>query len=132
MDYATLLQILDSTLRLATPLLLACLATLALAACRNDAQAPVAADAAKPAAAPSYAEQHAGDYATVPLKTDLSAFDDEGKRMLALLVQASEVMDDLYWQQSWPDKAGLLAKAPEAGVAQEARALLGSIPAASP
>ena len=96
------------------PLLLACLATLALAACRNDAQAPATADAAKPAAAPSYASQHAGDYATVPLKADLSAFDDEGKRMLALLVQASEVMDDLYWQQSWPDKAGLLAKAPDA------------------
>lgn len=100
------------------PLLLACLATLALAACRNDAQAPVAADAAKPAAAPSYAEQHAGDYATVPLKADLSAFDDEGKRMLALLVQASEAMDDLYWQQSWPDKASLLAKAPDAATKQ--------------
>ena len=100
------------------PLLLACLATLALAACRNDAQAPAATDAAKPAAAPSYAEQHAGDYATVPLKADLSAFDDEGKRMLALLVQASEAMDDLYWQQSWPDKASLLAKAPDAATKQ--------------
>ncbi len=96
------------------PLLLACLATLALGACRNEAQAPATTDAAKPAAAPSYAERHAGDYATVALKADLSAFDDEGKRMLALLVQASEVMDDLYWQQSWPDKASLLAKAPDA------------------
>jgi hypothetical protein len=38
--------------------------------------------------------------------------------MLALLVQASEVMDDLYWQQSWPDKAGLLAKAPDAATRQ--------------
>ena len=99
------------------PLLLACLATLALAACRNDAQAPATSDA-KPAATPSYAEQHAGDYATVPLKADLSAFDDEGKRMLALLVQASEAMDDLYWQQSWPDKASLLAKAPDAATKQ--------------
>jgi hypothetical protein len=96
------------------PLLLACLASLALAGCRQDAAAPATTGAAKPAAAPSYAEQHAGDYATVPLKADLSAFDDEAKRMLALLVQASEVMDDLYWQQSWPDKAGLLAKAPDA------------------
>jgi hypothetical protein len=96
------------------PLLLACLASLALAGCRQDAAAPATTGAAKPTAAPSYAEQHAGDYATVPLKADLSAFDDEAKRMLALLVQASEVMDDLYWQQSWPDKAGLLAKAPDA------------------
>lgn len=59
----------------------------------------------------SYARQHAGDYAVVPLKADLSAFDDNGKHMIALLVQASEVMNDLYWQQSWPDKAALLAKA---------------------
>ncbi|MFT3898080.1 MAG: Zn-dependent hydrolase [Thermomonas sp.] len=96
------------------PLLLACLATLALAACQRQDSTPATAAADKPAAAPSYAEQHAGDYATVPLKADLGGFDDEGKRMLALLVQASEVMDDLYWQQSWPDKAGLLAKAPDA------------------
>ncbi|HET7127369.1 MAG TPA: Zn-dependent hydrolase [Lysobacter sp.] len=100
------------------PLLLACLATLALAACRQPASPPAANDAAKAPAPQSYAEQHAGDYATVPLKADLSAFDDEGKRMLALLVQASEVMDDLFWQQSWPDKAGLLAKAPDAATRQ--------------
>ena len=37
----------------------------------------------------------------VPLTADLSAFDDNGKHMIALLVQAAEVMDDLYWQQSW-------------------------------
>jgi hypothetical protein len=103
------------------PLLLACLATLALSACqRPDSTSAAATDAARPAATPSYAEQHAGDYATVPLKADLSAFDEEGKRMLALLVQASEAMDDLFWQQSWPDKAGLLAKAPDAAT----RALL--------
>ena len=96
------------------PLLLACLATLALAACQRPDSAPAAKDAAKAPAPQSYAQQHAGDYATVALKADLPAFDDEGKRMLALLVQASEVMDDLYWQQSWPDKADLLAKAPDA------------------
>src|SRR6476661_374841 len=106
-----------------TRLLVACLAGLALSACqRQGAEAPAstAPAAVKAAATDSYAAQHAGDYATVPLKADLSAFDDEGKRMLALLVQASEVMDDLYWQQSWPDKAGLLARAPEAAT----RALL--------
>ena len=27
-------------------------------------------------------------------------------------------MDDLYWQQSWPDKASLLAKAPDAATKQ--------------
>jgi len=96
------------------PLVLACLATLALAACQRPGSTPATSETPKAPAAQSYAEQHAGDYATVPLKADLSAFDENGKRMLALLVQASEVMDDLYWRQSWPDKAGLLAKAPDA------------------
>jgi hypothetical protein len=99
-----------------TRLLVACLAVLALSACqRQGAEAPAAAaPAAKPDATASYAAQHAGDYATVPLKADLSAFDDEGKRMIANLVQAAQVTDDLYWRQSWSgDRAALLAKAPD-------------------
>ena len=97
------------------PLLLACLAALAVAACQRGPQPSKPADSAPAAAAPaSYAEQHAGDYATVPLKADLSAFDESGKRMLARLVEASEVMNDLYWQQAWDgDRAALLARAPD-------------------
>ena len=97
-------------------LLVACLAALAVSACQRS-QSPATATtspAATATPATSYAAQHAGDYATVPLKADLSAFDDEGKRMIARLVQAAEVMNDLYWQQSWPgDRAALLAKAPD-------------------
>ena len=85
-----------------TRLLVACLVGLALSACqRQAAEAPTAPAGTKAAATQSYAAQHAGDYATVPLKADLSAFDDEGKRMIANLVQAAQVTDDLYWQQSW-------------------------------
>lgn len=104
------------TTRHPRPLLLAGLVALALCGCQRGAQdaATPAPAVAPPAAQASYAEQHAGDYATVPLKADLSAFDADGKRMIALLVQASEVMNDLYWQQSWNgDRAALLAKAPD-------------------
>jgi len=100
------------------PLLAALLVALAIGGCRRDA-APAAGDtapapAATPAPAQSYGEQHAGDYAVVPLTADLSAFDADGKRMIALLVQASQVMDELYWKQSWPgDREALLAKAPD-------------------
>ena len=99
-----------------TALLAACLAGLALTACQRPQGAQPAANAPAPAApaAPSYAEQHAGDYAVVPLKADLSAFDDNGRQMLALLVQAASVTNDLYWRQSWGgDRASLLAKAPD-------------------
>ena len=85
-----------------------------LAACER---APEPAPTAQPAAdeAPAtYAEQHAGDYAVVPLTADLSAFDADGKRMIARLVEASQVMDDLFWQQSWSgDREALLARAPD-------------------
>ena len=97
--------------------LLAVLAALALAGCQRDATTDSAATApvGPTASTASYAEQHAGDYATVPLTADLSAFNADGKRMIALLVQASEVMNDVYWQQSWRgDHAALLAKAPDA------------------
>ena len=96
------------------PMLIACLASLALAACQRSAEpASHAPESTAPAPTASYARQHARDYAVVPLKADLSAFDDNGRHMIALLVQASEVMNDLYWQQSWPDKTALLAKAPD-------------------
>src|SRR5690349_7346492 len=103
------------------PLLLAALVALALAGCQRDTapatdQAPAATPAGAPAPAETqgYGQQHAGDYATVPLKADLSAFDADGKRMIALLVQASQVMDDLYWKQSWDgDREVLLARAPD-------------------
>ncbi|HEY0310659.1 MAG TPA: Zn-dependent hydrolase [Luteimonas sp.] len=101
------------------PLLLAAAIALGLAGCQRDAApGPTAGDAgpdqAPAATEPSYAERHAGDYATVPLKADLSAFDADGKRMIALLIQASQVMDALYWKQSWDgDREALLAKAPD-------------------
>ncbi len=96
------------------PLLIACLVSLAMAACQRSAEPPSPdSRSVAPSTNMTYAQQHAGDYAVVPLKADLSAFDDNGKHMIALLVQASQVMNDLYWQQSWPDKAALLAKAPD-------------------
>lgn len=82
---------------------------LLLGACKKS-EAPVAAAPTAPAPAASYASTHLNDYVTVPLKADLSAFDAQEREMIALLVQASEVMNDIYWQQSWGDKAALLGK----------------------
>ncbi|QSX78410.1 dipeptidyl-peptidase 3 family protein [Agrilutibacter solisilvae] len=99
------------------PLVLACLAAIALSACsRTPAPPPAAAapQAAPADAKPSYAQLHTGDYAVVPLKADLSAFDDQGRRMIAKLVQAADVMNALTWRQSYAgDREALLAKAPD-------------------
>ncbi|TBR36241.1 MULTISPECIES: dipeptidyl-peptidase 3 family protein [Dyella] len=55
-------------------------------------------------------KQHMGDYATVRLTADLSAFDEKQKQMIALLVQAADVTNSLYWQQSWGDKNALMQR----------------------
>ncbi len=75
--------------------------------------APAPANAA-PAVAASAAraavQQHLADYATVKLTADLSTFDAKQKQMIALLVEAADSMNALYWQQAWGDKAALLQK----------------------
>jgi hypothetical protein len=97
------------------PLALAA-AIASLAGC-EQAAAPAKPEAAAPAAAasaPSYAEQHAGDYVSVPLTADLSGFDEQDKQMLALLVQAAQSMDVLYWKQNGFERDAFLA-----GIADE-------------
>lgn len=93
------------------PLSLA-LALSGLAGGCNRAAAPTAAPAAtagEPAKAESYATQHLRDYVSVPLKADLSGYDAQDRKMLALLVQASQLMDGLYWKQNGFERESFLA-----------------------
>ena len=53
-------------------------------------------------------KRHLGDYATVKLTADLSHFDVKQKQMIALLVEAADSTNALYWKQSWGDKAALM------------------------
>lgn len=96
---------------LAAPRLLPLVLALAvlLAGCDRGRAPDKAAQAGSSDAAAAYVAAHAGDTVEVPLTADLSAFDARGKEMIALLVQASERMDALYWQQSYPDRDALLA-----------------------
>ena len=85
----------------------------------ETAQAPAPAPAATVPAIPppstdaDNAAQRMANYATVKLTADLSSFDDKQKQMIALLVQAADVTNDLYWKQSWGDKATLMARIPD-------------------
>ncbi|MFC5741370.1 dipeptidyl-peptidase 3 family protein [Dyella tabacisoli] len=56
------------------------------------------------------AQQRLANYATVKLSADLSSFDAKQKQMIALLIQAADVTNALYWQQSWGDKAALMQR----------------------
>ncbi|RPE81002.1 dipeptidyl-peptidase 3 family protein [Vulcaniibacterium tengchongense] len=89
----------------------------ALAACAREPgpAATATATTSAPQSPADYAAAHAHDYATVPLRADLSRFDARGRRMIALLIQACDVTNEIFWRQSWNgDRAELLARAPNA------------------
>jgi hypothetical protein len=102
---------------------------LALAACSSSHDAPVTAPVSKEELAPAptgsaavapaastdasasaAVQKHLADYATVKLDADLSKFDARQKKMIALLVEAADGMNTLYWQQAWGDRDALLQK----------------------
>jgi len=47
-------------------------------------------------------------YATVRLTADLSSLTDRQKKMIPLLIDASRIMDELFWLQAYGDKTSLL------------------------
>ena len=48
------------------------------------------------------------DYQPVRLEADLSGLSENQHKMLPLLIRASEIMDNLFWQQAFGDKQSLL------------------------
>ncbi len=58
------------------------------------------------------------DYVTVSLDVDLGGLSDSQREMLGLLVDASRVMDGLFWRQSYGDKDGLLASIDDSAARQ--------------
>ena len=48
-------------------------------------------------------------YSTFRLTADLSHLGDPQRQMIPLLIEASRIMDDLFWQQAYGDKDALLA-----------------------
>ncbi|RPH98554.1 MAG: Zn-dependent hydrolase [Lysobacterales bacterium] len=95
-------------------------ALLLLAACKQaDTPAEPAAEAeaaappqeaiGEPAVAVREQPSRFDIYATVRLTADLSGLDENQKEMVRLLIEASKIMDELFWQQTWGDKAALLS-----------------------
>lgn len=64
--------------------------------------------AAPDTALQAYAAQRLEIYAPVKLAADLSAYSENQKKMLGTLIEASKIMDDLYWRQAYGDKQALL------------------------
>jgi len=87
-------------------------ALLALTACQQ-AESPAPAEppevaVEKAVEAPPEAPSRFDIYATVRLTADLDHLSDRQKQMIPLLIEASKIMDELYWQQAYGDKEPLL------------------------
>lgn len=86
-----------------------------LSACSQHASDNAASESAPQAAQTSYtlvdgAEQRLDIYQPVDLTADLSHLSADQKKMIGLLIDASKVMDELFWVQAYPgDKQELLA-----------------------
>lgn len=75
-----------------------------LAACERPERA---ADADANAAQPATARLNV--YAPVRLHADLSVLSENERRMIALLIEAGEIMDALFWYQAYGDRDALLS-----------------------
>lgn len=92
---------------------------LVLSACqRSEPEAQQVAAAPEPAVTPaSEVAQPPEDaqpsrydiYATVRLTADLSHLSENQRKMIPLLIEASAIMDELFWKQSYGDKEALLS-----------------------
>lgn len=88
-----------------TAMFLAATAGFGLAACDRGAEEPVT---ARTEGRNEYVMQRIGIYAPVELTADLSALSDNQRALIAKLIEASEIMDDLFWKQAYGDKDALL------------------------
>lgn len=81
---------------------------LALAACQSAKKETGEQAGAKLSSADSLANERLGIYETVKLTADLSKLKPYELRMLPLLIDAAQIMDDLFWRQAFGDKESFL------------------------
>jgi hypothetical protein len=82
---------------------------LVLSACVGTVCAAAPAESDSPTETDAPAALLLDKYATVRLEADLSGLSFLQRQTLPLLINASKVMDELFWQQAYGDKDGLLA-----------------------
>jgi hypothetical protein len=80
-------------------------ASLLLIACKGPAEetAPVEPPAAVVAGDQPVGKPRTGIYAEYSLVADLSGLSDGQKQMLGILIEAAQIMDDLFWRQAYGD-----------------------------
>ena len=65
---------------------------------------------AKKETKPSPYQSLADQYAEFPLTTDLNQLTENEKKMLPLLIEVADIMEDIFWQNAYGDKSTLMAQ----------------------
>jgi uncharacterized protein YcfL len=91
-------------------LILLFLAALTLVACKDTNQARKAKSQSTHEGTEMNIADKLNDYVKVKLTTDLSKLDDKEKKMIPLLINAADIMNDLFWVQAYGDKNELLTE----------------------
>jgi hypothetical protein len=71
-------------------------------------QKPGSANSATDTTAMSEMQKKVNEYAVVKLTTDMSKLTEKEKQMLPVLLEVAQIMDDIFWEQTWGNKAALL------------------------
>lgn len=83
-----------------------------LASCSNDTKGNADTTAVHQKSAKDtlqdYVNQRLAIYETVKLTTNLNALSPQDRQILPLLIQAAQIMDDLFWKQTYPQRDSLL------------------------
>lgn len=93
---------------------------LPMAACNNNGEQEKK-TTTTPDPLQQYAAQRLAGYAPVQLTADLSSLTEKEKQMIPLLIEAAQIMDELYWQQSYGNKDSLLNGIQDSAVREFAR-----------
>src|SRR5690606_32149335 len=88
-----------------TALFLAATAGFGLAACDRGAEENAT---ARSDDGNAYVMERIDIYAPVKLTADLSALSGNQRALIGKLIEASEIMDDLFWKQAYGDRNALL------------------------
>jgi hypothetical protein len=83
------------------------LALLAAVTC-SCKQKPGSNNSANDTIAMSEMQKKVNEYAVVKLTTDLSKLTDKEKQMIPILLDVAQIMDDIFWKQTWGNKNALL------------------------
>jgi hypothetical protein len=82
--------------------------TLILAVCSSCNQKPGSDKSTNDSTAMSQMQKNVNEYAVVKLTTDMSKLTDKEKQMIPVLIEVAQLMDDIFWLETFGDKNALL------------------------